>query len=65
LYVDGVEAGSNAQMSLGPFDLGSTTQNWLGRSQFSGDSYLKGRIDDFRIYSGALGSADVAALVAQ
>ena len=62
LYVDGVEAGSNAQMSLGPFDLGSTTQNWLGRSQFSGDSYLKGRIDDFRIYSGALGSADVAAL---
>ncbi|SOD30932.1 Alginate lyase [Variovorax sp. YR752] len=62
LYVDGVEAGSNAQMSLGPFDLGSTTQNWLGRSQFSGDPYLQGRVDDFRIYGGALGSADVAAL---
>ncbi|UVH56968.1 alginate lyase family protein [Variovorax paradoxus] len=62
LYVDGVEAGSNAQMSLGPFDLGSTTQNWLGRSQFSSDPYLQGRVDDFRIYGGALGSAEVAAL---
>ncbi|MGJ7503439.1 LamG-like jellyroll fold domain-containing protein [Variovorax sp. ZT5P49] len=62
LYVDGIEAGSNAQMSLGPFDLGATTQNWLGRSQFSSDPYLQGRIDDFRIYSGALGSAEVASL---
>ncbi|HEX7867263.1 MAG TPA: LamG-like jellyroll fold domain-containing protein [Variovorax sp.] len=62
LYVDGVEAGSNAQMSLAPFDLGATTQNWLGRSQFSSDPYLQGRIDDFRVYGGALGSAEVAAL---
>ncbi|SDX32403.1 Alginate lyase [Variovorax sp. YR634] len=63
LYVNGVEAGSNAQMSLGPLDLGATTQNWLGRSQFSSDPYLQGRVDDFRIYGGALGSAEVAALV--
>ena len=62
LYVDGVEAGSNAQMSLAPADLGATTQNWLGRSQYSSDAFLKGRIDDFRIYGGALGSAEVAAL---
>lgn len=62
LYVDGVEAGSNTQMSLAPIDLGATTQNWLGRSQYASDAYLKGRIDDFRIYGGALGSAEVAAL---
>ncbi|KQW59383.1 LamG-like jellyroll fold domain-containing protein [Variovorax sp. Root411] len=64
LYVDGIEAGSNTQMSLAPIDLGTTTQNWLGRSQYSSDPYLKGRIDDFRIYGGALGSAEVAALAA-
>ncbi|WP_432729126.1 LamG-like jellyroll fold domain-containing protein [Variovorax sp. W6] len=62
LYVDGVEVASNAQMSLAPIDLGATTQNWLGRSQYASDAYLKGRIDDFRIYGGALGSAGVAAL---
>ncbi|MET3180072.1 UNVERIFIED_ORG: hypothetical protein ABIC43_003231 [Variovorax guangxiensis] len=62
LYVDGVEAASNTQMSLAPIDLGATTQNWLGRSQYASDAYLKGRIDDFRIYGGALGSAEVAAL---
>jgi hypothetical protein len=64
LYVDGVEAGSNTQMGFAPIDLGATTQNWLGRSQYSSDPYLKGRIDDFRIYGGALGSAEVAALAA-
>lgn len=64
LYVDGLEAGSNTQMSLAPADLGATTQNWLGRSQYSSDAYLKGRIDDFRVYGGALGGAEVAALAA-
>lgn len=63
LYVDGAEAGSNPQMTLAPFDLGETTQNWLGRSQFSNDPDLKGRVDDFRLYSGALGATDIAALV--
>ncbi len=62
LYIDGVEAGSNSAMNFAPFRIGPTTQNWLGRSQFSADPYLNGRIDDFRIYSGALGAADIAAL---
>lgn len=52
LYVDGTIAGTNAQM----------TQNWLGRSQFSNDPDLQGRVDDFRIYSGALGATEIAAL---
>ncbi len=62
LYVDGVVAGTNAQMTLAPFHLGETTQNWLGRSQFSNDPDLQGRVDDFRLYSGALGATEIAAL---
>ncbi|MBT2337221.1 alginate lyase family protein [Variovorax paradoxus] len=62
LYVDGVVAGTNPQMTLAPFDLGETTQNWLGRSQFPSDPELQGRVDDLRIYSGALGAAEIAAL---
>jgi hypothetical protein len=35
--------------------------NWLGRSQFSEDPYLKGRYDEFRIYRGVLSDSDIAA----
>ncbi|MCR6478159.1 alginate lyase family protein [Variovorax sp. ZS18.2.2] len=63
LYVDGAVVGTNAQMTLAPFDLGETTQNWLGRSQFSNDPDLQGRVDDLRLYSGALGPTEIAALV--
>jgi len=64
LYVDGVAVGTNTQMTLAPCDLGATDQNWLGRSQFSADPYLKGRIDELKIYRGALGAAEISALVA-
>jgi alpha-D-xyloside xylohydrolase len=61
LYVNGVEVGRNSALTLKPFNLGNTTQNWIGRSQYS-DPYLSGLVDDFRIYSGALSASDVQAL---
>ena len=61
LYVNGVEVGRNAALTLTPVSLGVTTQNWIGRSQYS-DPYLNGRVDDFRIYSNALAASDVLAL---
>ena len=62
LYVNGVEVGRNSSMSLYPSLLGNTTQNWLGRSQFSGDPYFSGMIDDFRIYSAGLSASSIQAL---
>ena len=62
-YVNGVLAGSNAAMTLAPYHLGATTSSYLGRSQYISDPYLKGAIDDYRLYSGALSAAQVAALV--
>ena len=62
LYVNGTEVGRNENISLKPLDLGATTQNWIGRSQYAADSYLNGRVDDFRIYSGALPAAEVLAM---
>jgi fibronectin type 3 domain-containing protein len=61
LYVDGVNVGSNSAMTLKPSNLGSTTQNWIGRSQYN-DPYLNGRVDDFRIYNKALTASEIAAL---
>ena len=48
-------------MTLKPSNMGSTTQNWIGRSQFN-DPYLNGRVDDFRIYNKALTASEIAAL---
>jgi hypothetical protein len=58
LYVDG-ERVASAATNLVPKDMGQTTQNWIGRSQYAADAYFFGSIDDFRIYSRALSAAEV------
>lgn len=63
LYVNGSAVGTNTAMTFAPFRLDGTTQNWIGRSQWSWDPYFNGRIDDFRIYHGALSAAEIAALI--
>jgi autotransporter-associated beta strand protein len=67
LYVDGQPVGMNASMSYTPDMIGSlvnATNNYIGRSQFPGDPYLNGRVDDFRIYNGALSANQIQALYA-
>ncbi|MFP4283864.1 MAG: LamG-like jellyroll fold domain-containing protein, partial [Opitutales bacterium] len=61
LYVGGEEVGRNGNMTLDPADMGVTEHNFLGESQWP-DPLLHGRLDDFRIYDGALSAAEVAAL---
>jgi hypothetical protein len=63
LYVDGSPVATNSAFTVSPADLGSTTQNWIGRSQYAADHYLNGAVDDFRIYRGVLSPAEVASLV--
>ena len=63
LYVDGVQVGSNTAMTITPTMLGATTQNWIGRSEFSADPYLNGRVDGFRIYNRALSASEVLAVM--
>ncbi len=61
LYVNGAQVGSSS-ITLTPGDLGATTQNWIGRSQYGADAYLDGMVDDFRIYSYAMNGTEVEAL---
>jgi len=58
LYVDGERIASGATTVL-PRDLGKTTQNWLGKSQYPADGYFVGSLDDFRIYNRVLSTAEV------
>ena len=64
IYVDGTPVSTNTAMFQAPFRLGSTAQNWLGKSQYSADATFHGLIDDFRIYRGALSAAQIASLMA-
>lgn len=64
LYVNGIASGSNPAIDLAPFQLGSTRQSWLGRSQYSADPYFNGKLQNFQIYSGALSASEIAALAA-
>jgi hypothetical protein len=62
LYVNGQPVGTNTNMTLTPADLGATTQNWIGRSQFGADPFLGATVDDFQIYDHALPAAEIATL---
>ncbi len=64
LYINGVAVGTNTSMTYRPSNLGTTTQNYIGDSQFSADPSLAGCVDDFRIYGRALTAAQVTSLVA-
>ncbi|KAJ8140099.1 hypothetical protein OY671_006704, partial [Metschnikowia pulcherrima] len=61
LYEDGVEVGRQTGVTIDPKDIGngSTLANYIGRSSYSGDRYLKGSVRDFRIYDRALTADEV------
>jgi len=63
LYEDGVEVGRNANVTITPKAIGggTTTANYIGRSNYTGDRYLKGNVRDFRLYDHALTAAEIAA----
>ncbi|HZC69224.1 MAG TPA: LamG-like jellyroll fold domain-containing protein [Jatrophihabitans sp.] len=61
LYLNGNPVATNPNMTLDPADLGSTNQNWIGRSQYD-DPFLNATVDDFQIYNRALSAAEVGDL---
>jgi hypothetical protein len=62
LYVDGSPVASQNEIWITPYQLGHTTRTWLGRSQYGGDPFFKGRMQDLRIYSWAQDAAFIADL---
>ena len=63
VYFDGEKAGSAEKAgNVCPKDLGETTRNWLGRSQWAQDAYCDHIYDDFRIYDYAIQADDVKTL---
>ena len=61
LYLDGNVIGTNPGMTISPASLGTLANNWLGRSQYATDPYLKASLDEVHIYSAALTQANIRA----
>jgi hypothetical protein len=56
VYLNGDVVAINEEMTVAPGQVGdgNTTANFIGKSFYSGDKYLKGAIRDFQILKGAL-----------
>ena len=63
LYRDGV---FKLEVAGGTFPLSSVNDvnNWLGRSQYAGDSTMNGSYDEFRVYNGVLNEKAIMRLYA-
>jgi hypothetical protein len=62
IYLNGAVAGYDEGVTNVIADLiGTTTNNWLGRSNWGADNYLSGSFDEFRIYQGVLNQLQVEA----
>ena len=62
IYIDGVSVVTGT-ITLQPKDIGATPYNFLGRSPYTADVYLKNtQYYDFRIYDKALNATEVATL---
>ncbi len=59
-YIDGNLVDENTSPRYTPSDLGNTTRNRLGRSQYSADPYFDGILDDVRIYDRVLEPEEIA-----
>lgn len=61
LYINGNRVAYNTGMTINPSDLGSTSLNYIGKSQYS-DPMLNGSVDEFRIYNYALSDQNISNL---
>ena len=61
-YLDGVPVATRSGGTITPAAIGggTTTANYLGRSVYNEDKYLKGQVRNFRIYNRALNAVEVA-----
>ncbi|MFB2555418.1 family 43 glycosylhydrolase [Herbiconiux liangxiaofengii] len=64
IYLDGAEVAVKTGVTVKPRELGggTTTSNYIGRSNYASDRYLAGSVRDFQIFDTALAADEVAAL---
>lgn len=61
LYLNGVQVGQTTGVTITPSSLGSTPNDWLGKSQVSTDPKFNGSLSNVAFYTKALSASQVAA----
>jgi len=61
MYINGSPVASKLNVTTTPASMGTTLQNYIGKSQYA-DPTINGKIDDFRVYSRALTADDIMTL---
>jgi hypothetical protein len=64
LYLDGIAVATGTTATL-PSDLGNTTQNYVGDSQYTADPFYSGDIDELLIYTRALSLGEIRYLAGE
>ncbi|MBR5535045.1 MAG: hypothetical protein IKU60_00200, partial [Clostridia bacterium] len=62
IYVNGVLSATGTNFTSSMANIGNTTQNYIGRSQFSGDKYLNAYLDEAFFAKRALSPDEIAEL---
>ncbi|HET7732528.1 MAG TPA: LamG-like jellyroll fold domain-containing protein, partial [Paludibacter sp.] len=63
IYLNGVLVGSGLSFTNRPYDLGATTANYIGKSQYASDPYFKGSVDDFRFFNYAMTAEQIKTIM--
>lgn len=63
IYLNGTLIGKSATFTLRPYDIGATSNNYIGKSQWASDPYQKGTVDEFRFFNYALSPAEIKNLM--
>jgi hypothetical protein len=58
MYMNGSPVATKSNVTITPASMGTTLQNYIGKSQYN-DPSINGLIDDFRIYGRALTTEDI------
>lgn len=59
IYINGILSGQTSDITINPSDLGTTTSNYLIKSQYAADPYFEGMVDDFAVYDYAMGESEI------
>lgn len=65
MYIDGIKSAVSDTIDYTPSDLGPTTTNYIGKSQYPADANFNGRIDDFRIYTVGMSEVEIQNVMGQ
>lgn len=63
IYLDGEIIGKGYSFLLRPYDINPTSTNYIGKSQFTTDSYLNALLDEFKFYNYALTQVEINSLI--